>query len=80
MILLTSHRGNRGDSFKRQQESWRHAYAQASSLRERFPSVEQLVVEMTFIDPKGMGRYSAQMRGFSPAAKAFFAIPCPRTR
>jgi hypothetical protein len=79
MILLTSHRGNRGDSFKRQQESWRHAYAQAANLRDRFPSVEQLVAEMTFVDTKGMGRYSAQMRSFSPAAKAFFAIPCPRT-
>src|SRR5262245_40894343 len=79
MILLTSHSVNGGDSFKRQQESWRHAYAQAPSLRDRFPGIEQLVAELSFIDTKRMGHYSAQMRSYSPAAKAFFAIPCPRT-
>ena len=61
MILLTSHRGNGGDSFKRQQESWRLAYTRAPSLRDRFPGVEQLVAELTFIDTKGMGRYSARI-------------------
>jgi len=68
-----------GDSFRRQQETWRRAYAEAQSLRERFPKVEQLVVDMAFTDSKGMGRYSAQMRSFSAPAKAFFAIACPRT-
>jgi hypothetical protein len=68
-----------GDSFKRQHELWRRAYAEACSLRERFPQVEQLVVDMAFTDVKEMGRYSAQMRSFSASAKAFFAIACPRT-
>jgi hypothetical protein len=68
-----------GDSFKRQQETWRRAYAESCSLRERFPQVEQLVVDMTFTDVKEIGRYSAQMRSFSASAKAFFAIACPRT-
>jgi len=79
MILLTAHKRNPGDSFKRQEESWRRAYMQAPSLRDRFPGIQQLVAEMNFMDMSGMGRYSAQMRSFSPAAKAFFAIPCPRT-
>jgi hypothetical protein len=68
-----------GDSFKRQQETWRRAYAAASSLRERFPQLERLVVDMAFTDVKEMGRYSAQMRSFSASAKAFFAFACPRT-
>jgi hypothetical protein len=68
-----------GDSFRQQQESWRRAYADAPSLRERFPQVEQLVLEMTFTDLQAFGTYSAQMRSFSPPAKAFFAIACPRT-
>jgi hypothetical protein len=68
-----------GDSFKRQQETWRRAYAAASNLRERFPQVERLVVDMAFTDVRQTGRYSAQMRSFSPSAKAFFAIACPRT-
>ncbi len=79
MILLPNQAGHGGDSFKRQQESWRHAYAQAQLLRDRFPSIEQLVAEVTFMDSKRLGHYSAQMHRFSPAAKAFFAIPCPRT-
>ena len=68
-----------GDSFKRQQESWRRAYAQAFVLRERFPKVEQLVVDMTFTDVRKMGTYSAQMHSFCTSAKAFFAVACPRT-
>jgi len=68
-----------GEAFRRQQETWRRAYAEAYSLRERFPTVEQLVVDMTFTDVKQLGRYSAQMRSYSPSAKAFFAIACPRT-
>jgi hypothetical protein len=79
MILLTSHRRTPGDSFKRQQESWRHAYAQAPSMKDRFPGIELIVVQIAFTDSRDYGRYSAQMRSLSPAAKAFFAIPCPRT-
>ena len=68
-----------GDSFRRQQETWRRAYAEAYSLRERFPKVEEIVFEMAFTDLKGIGTYSPQMRSLSASAKAFFAIACPRT-
>jgi hypothetical protein len=68
-----------GDSFRRQQDAWRRAYAEALSLRERFPAVEEIVFEMAFTDLKSMGTYSPQMRSLSASAKAFFAIPCPRT-
>lgn len=68
-----------GDSFRRQQENWRRAYAEANSLRERFPKVEEIVFEMAFTDLKGIGTYSPQMRSLSASAKAFFAIACPRT-
>jgi hypothetical protein len=68
-----------GDSFKRQEESWRRAYAVAGSLRERFPQIDQVVVDMVFEDVKKAGTYSTQMRSFSASAKAFFAFPCPRT-
>lgn len=81
-MIYLSHRhpnGKAGDSFKRQQETWRRAYAEAASLRERFPQVGQLVVNMSFADVRRIGSYSAQMRSFSGSAKAFFAIACPRT-
>jgi len=67
------------DSFRLQRETWRRAYAEAHSVRERFPKVEELVLDMAFTDLKGIGRYSPQMRSFSASAKAFFAIACPRT-
>ena len=79
MIQLTRNKRNPGDAFKRQDESWRRAYAQAPSLGERFPGVLQLVTEISFIDARGLGRYSAQTRTLSPSAKALFALPCPRT-
>lgn len=71
--------GKAKDSFRRQHETWRRAYAEAGTLRERFPKVEELVLDMGFVDLKAIGTYSPQMRSFSPSAKAFFAIACPRT-
>ncbi len=80
MLLRHQDAGKKpGDSFRRQQENWRRAYAEAFSLRERFPKVEEIVFEMAFTDLKGIGTYSPQMRSLSASAKAFFAIPCPRT-
>lgn len=80
MLLRYKETGKKqGDQFRQQQESWRRAYAEALSLRERFPQVEQLVLEMAFTDLQAFGTYSAQMRSISAPAKAFFAIACPRT-
>ena len=81
MILFRQSDGNRKqkDAFQRQHEMWRRAYAEAHSLRERFPKVDQLAFEVVFTDLKGIGSYSPQMRSFSASAKAFFAIACPRT-
>jgi hypothetical protein len=67
------------DSFKRQRDVRRKAYAETLKLRERFPEVEQVVLEVSFTDSRRMGTYSAQMHSFFPGAKAFFEIACPRT-
>jgi hypothetical protein len=67
------------NSFRQQRERWLRAYAEAQSMRERLPQVEELVLSITFTDARGMGRYSPQMRSLSAGAKAFLAIPCPRT-
>jgi hypothetical protein len=81
MILLRySDRSKKpGDSFRQQHERWRQAYSEASSLREQFPNVDELVLEIAFTDFKSFGTYSPQLRRFSPAAKAFFGVACPRT-
>jgi hypothetical protein len=67
------------NSFRQQRERWLRAYAEAQCMRERLPQVEQLVLSIAFTDRHGFGTYSPQMRSLSAAAKAFFAIPCPRT-
>jgi hypothetical protein len=78
-MMLPSHRKqNPGDSFRRQSESRRRAYAEARSLRERFPSVEEVVADLAFIDGKRLGIHSGQLRKSSASAKAFFCIACPR--
>jgi hypothetical protein len=78
-VLMSRDSKKQDNSFGQQREEMRRAYAEALSVRERFPRVEQLVIDMAFADLKGIGRYSPQMRSFSASAKAFFAFPCPRT-
>ena len=68
-----------GDSFKQQHETWRRAYAEATQLHERFPDVEQVVLDLSFTDLSKIGTYSSQLRTISAPAKAFFAVACPRT-
>ena len=81
MILLQQKEGGRQprDSFKLQEEAWRRAYAEATIMQERFPEVEQVVLDIAFTDLGRMGTYSPQMHSFSASAKAFFAVACPRT-
>lgn len=81
MIFLQPHdgHGKPKDSFGRQREMWRRAYADAHSLRERFPRVEQIVLDVAFTDLKAPEVYSPQLHSFCAPAKAFFAIACPRT-
>lgn len=67
------------DAFKRQTEFWRQAYAQAVCVRELFPDVEEILIESNYVDPLKLGTYSPRTQNFYPAAKAFFAIACPRT-
>ncbi len=71
--------GQPEDSFAQQRETWRRAYADAPSVRERFPKLDRLTIDMRFSDVKRIGTYSPQMRGLGASAKAFFAFGCPRT-
>ncbi len=71
--------GKHADSFKRQHEMWRQAYAHSLNLGVLYPHVEEVLVDLTFEDPNKLGTYSARRYSFYPSAKAFFGIPCPRT-
>ena len=48
-------------------------------MRERFPRLGQLIIEMMFSDTQRLGIYSPQLRTLGASAKAFFAFACPRT-
>lgn len=67
----------RHTAYRQQQDSRRRAYLGARSLRDELPRIERLVLQMTFVDPRGAAQHSPQMHTFSPGAKAFFAVPCP---
>jgi hypothetical protein len=64
-------------AYKQQRESRRRAYVDTPCLREELPGVEQLVLRLTFADPKTATRHSPQTHTYAPAAKAFFAVACP---
>src|SRR6476619_6458377 len=70
---------HQGDSFSQHRETWRRAYAEAPSVRERFPRLGQLIIEMMFSDTQRLGIYSPQLRTLGASAKAFFAFAWPRT-
>ena len=65
------------DRYRQEHEHRRQAYMSAPALREQFPHVEQIVLELAFTDQGGLNSYSAQVHTFSPAATAYFEFPCP---
>lgn len=65
------------DRYRQYREDRRRGYMNAASLREQFPHVEQVVLQLSFTDQSGMSTYSAQTLTYSPAANTFFDIPCP---
>jgi hypothetical protein len=65
------------DTPRHEREQRRLAYLSTRPLREEFPRMEQLTLELSFSDANGLSSYSAQTHTFAPAATAFFDIPCP---
>jgi hypothetical protein len=65
------------DAYKLERDTRRRAYLSAPSLREKFPRVEQVALELTFSDPTGIGKHSPQTHTLGPAARAYFEVACP---
>lgn len=65
------------DAYKQERDTRRRAYLSAPSLREKFPHVEQVALELTFSDPSGVGKHSPQTHMLGPAARAYFEVACP---
>ena len=65
------------DTYAHERDEHRRAYLEARPLRDEYPRVGQLTLQLTFTDARGLASYSTQLRTFAPAANAFFKIPCP---
>ena len=65
------------DAYKHEREARRRAYMSAPSLKDRYPAVEQLVLELTFVDPSASSRHSPQTHIFGPTARGYFEVACP---
>jgi len=65
------------DAYKHERETRRRAYMSAPSLKDQFPAAEQLVLELTFVDPNAASQHSPQTHTFGPTARAYFEVACP---
>lgn len=60
-----------------QREARQRQYAAAPELKEKFPSIKEVVVELSFNDPEGKVNPSPHKRIFIQDMQAFFEFPCP---
>jgi len=65
------------EAYKHERETRRRAYISAPSLKDQFPAVQQLLLELTFVDPNASSQHSPQTHIFGPTAKAYFEVACP---
>lgn len=65
------------DAYKHEREARRRAYMSAPSLKDRYPAVEQLMLELTFVDGSGSSQHSPQTHIFGPGARGYFEVACP---
>jgi hypothetical protein len=65
--------------YRHDREQRHRAYLNTRPLRDEFPRIGELTLQLTFTDESRLSSYSAQKRTFAPAANAFFEIPCPST-
>jgi len=61
----------------RERERRQTSYLAAPSLAALFPKLEELAVELRFVDPDGKVRPSPFTRIFVPDMQAFFEFQCP---
>jgi hypothetical protein len=65
------------DNYRHQREQRRRAYTLSPLVREEYPKVERVTIELKFTDPTGVGHHSQQTHTFAAAARAYFIVSCP---
>jgi hypothetical protein len=57
-------------------EQWRRDRAAAKTMREAYPKLAQMRIDLTFLEPVARVP-AAQSHVMHPPARAFFQFPCP---
>jgi hypothetical protein len=65
------------DIYRHQREQRRRAYTLSPLVREEYPRVEHVTMELKFTDPAGIGHHSQQTHTFAAGARAYFMVSCP---
>jgi hypothetical protein len=65
------------DIYRHQREQRRRAYTLSPLVREEYPRVQHVTMELKFKDPAGIGQHSQQTHTFAQGAKAYFMVSCP---
>ncbi len=60
-----------------QREQRQRTYMAVARMRERFPRVEELSIELRFKEPSGKPYQSPHKRIFVPEMQAYFEFQCP---
>lgn len=61
----------------REREQRQRTYQAVPTVAEQFPTLDELAVEMRFLDPEGKVHPSPSRRLFAPSMQAFFDFQCP---
>lgn len=65
------------DIYRDQREKRRRAYTLSPLVREEYPRLEHVTMELKFTDPAGVGHHSQQTHTFAAGARAYFLVSCP---
>ncbi|MDD5327471.1 MAG: hypothetical protein PHY02_06615 [Phycisphaerae bacterium] len=65
------------DIYEREKQGYWEAYHRSPSLKDRYPQVTDIRVEMKFKDTDGGSSPESKQEKYSQESKAFFKIVCP---
>jgi len=65
------------DIYRHQREQRRRAYTLAPLVRDEFPRLQHVTMDLKFTDPAGIGRHSRQTNTLAAGAHAYFLVSCP---
>jgi hypothetical protein len=65
------------DIYEQQKQRYWEAYDRARFIKDKFPMLASLSIDMAFEEPDWGGNPSPRQESFGPESKAFFEVECP---